>query len=323
MKSIYIFIIVAIFSLTIFAQNDNSELNFVRLSVFDDEGRNVSGLKPEHFILKEGKETKKISQLLFEENEPVAISILIDDSYFPVAAAKTALQFIQKANSANDYCIISFNQNTELLADWKSDDDKIVSSLNKIAGSKVKTKDFVPFDAVAFGLEKLEQSALKKKVLLIFGTSYDTKSKISFKNLKDAVKNSDSIIYAVKFYISHGYSVPARDEKFEKITEMSSGGLFDFYIDSGMQESFSRPEFGNAPPRYEVSPKPALMRQNLEKAISDFCDMLVLNVEKTYLIAYEQKAPSDGGKLEIKISIQDDKGKKIKSNTRVKKLLRN
>ncbi len=320
MKSLYVFTIIVACSLIIFAQNDNSNLNFVRVSVFDEYGRYFTGLKPENIVLKEGKETKQVLQLQSEETEPVAVAILIDDDYYPVSSAKTALQFIQKANSANDYSIISYNKTAELLADWKSGDDKIVASLNKIAASKIKTRESVTFDAIALGLEKLKQSALKKNVLLIFGSFYDTKSKTTFDNLKSLVESSDSIIYGVKFYESDGGYIPSRDKNFEKITEISGGRYFDFYLDSGKQVTYRQPDIGIGSPIRDVTPKPSAMLQNLEKEISAFCEMLIGNVEITYLLSYEQKSANSHEKLEIKVNLLNDKGKKIDLKTRFKKL---
>lgn len=323
MKILYLLAVIAAFSTNVFAQKDDSKSKFVRLLVFDDYGRYISGLKPENITLRENKETKEISRLLFEENEPVAVLVLIDGGYFPAIAAKTALQFIQKANSANDYCIIRYNQNTELLADWKSNDDEIVASLKNIADSKSKAKDFVPFDAISLGLEKLQQSPLRKKVLMILGSSYDTKSKVSFENLKDSIKNSDTIIYAVKVTMQSDYSsILIRDEKFEKLAELSGGKLFDLYLDSGRMALAPRSEIGNGfPARTEVIQKPSSMIRNPEKNISELCDVLVTNIEKTYLVAYPRNSLTDKAKIEIKINLQDDKGKKIKTETRVKKLL--
>jgi hypothetical protein len=321
MKIALVLVLISFFSFNIFAQDAISKSNYLRLSIFDAAGRPVTGLKSENFILSDGKTPLKVAQLTAEDDEPTAISIVIDEGNFPGVAAMLALRFIQKANSSNDYCIIGTDQNAQLLADWKSADDRLIASLNKIAGTKAKSKNSAVFDAVAFGLEKLRQSTLKKKVLLFFGSSGDLKSKTSFAKLKDSAENSDAIIYAVNFYMMPDYSsVSVSDEKLEKLTDVGGGRTFDFYLDSGTQMSLNSAGIGSDPLRREIVQKPSAMVRNPERDASDFSEMLAAYVQKTYLLAYESNAANGDGKIEVKVNFQDDQGKKVKLKTRLKKL---
>ena len=314
MKPLFL-VIFLVFSLESFAQI-SSETNYLRFSAFNNDGEVISELKPDMVTLKTNGEIRKVKELVSEKDEPAAVAILLRAGSFAPIRATMALKYIQKANSKNDYCIIDISTEAKVIADWKSTDDKLVSSLNKVAASKTKPEDGIVFDATALALKKLQESPLKKKVLLIMDIFYSDISRRELLQLIDLVKESDAIIYGVKIILD-SYSNYDRDENIEKISDSSGGRVYFLYIESGMEYAFPSNPIGRI---IESERRPKIVKRSIENESQKFAEMLVIRIETTYLLAYESQPNDKSEKIKVIAETTDKKGKKIKVEVAVKKI---
>lgn len=305
-----------IFTTFCFSQN-SAKMKYVRISVFDEYGRIPANLKPENFVIEENKTPQKITYF-DEEKKPAAVVILIDKKYFPSLSAISALRFIQKSNKNNDYAIVGFDDEIEELADWKSNDETLVLSLNKIANSKSKNSSSIFFDAVNYSLEKLAKSNAEKKILLVFADDYDRKSKTSISKLTNLIKSSSATIYGIDFidYSRVPTFVSSYHETFDKLTTKGGGKVYDFPYSSDAP-NFRVDEYRSSDGRTirrEVKdlPKYAKPQKSIEEIYDKYLDEIIETIERTYLLGY---IPSDSGgkqhEAKIKIKVNDEKGKKL------------
>jgi hypothetical protein len=313
-KRLFSILLLMTLALDAFPQSNADQSRQIRLLALDAYGRVISGLKPENLLIKSGREKPGVSKMMFEENEPVAVAILINDRTFPDAAAYVALRFAQNANSSNEYCVIASNETAEVLANWQRAGSSLTSTLKQIAEAGKKKDRSVLFDAVALGLKKLAESSLKKKAVLIFGNGYDLDSKTKIGTLKELLRASDAVVNAVSITFDPGWRILPRDEVLEKITEPTGGRVLQVYLDSGIETVFPRPGAGNNPPLSETRQKPASLIRNPDEYLSDISEQLAHYIEKTYLVEFLSAANPD--KLDVQISLRDTSGNRLRTTAR-------
>lgn len=218
-------------STLVFSQTDgDSQTIYLRVNVTNKFGRNVTGLKKEHFKVTEGKTEQEISYFNDRE-EPASVAVLMDISGSVTAneiqaAAKTALRFVQTANSKNDYLLVAFGSEIYPLADWGSTDKQIVEALNQAANFKRNPQNTKFHDACWFALEKLEKSRFQKKVLLIVSDGEDTDSDRTSAKVKEKLKASDISVYSISFMNSDTVKSFQGQAFLEELTEITGGKSF-------------------------------------------------------------------------------------------------
>lgn len=102
-------------------------------------------------------------------------------------------QLVRSGHPANEYFLIGFNQETELLSDWTGDGESLLS---KIKGAKPKGLTAF-YDACYAAVEKLKREARQRPVLLIVSGCFDSKSRRTFDELRRSLKESVVQVYVI------------------------------------------------------------------------------------------------------------------------------
>ena len=187
---------------TVFGQASSSAAKTVSLTVIvtDDDGRTVSGLAREQFSVFE--KTTQLDIAEFDSfDKPASVAFLFDLSEsvpvpFKNAAGQAAYQFIQKSNQANDYLIVGFDKETMLLGDWGMDQQGVKKALDEVVHYTPK-RNTALYDACSMTLKRLESSKYSTHVLLLFSDGQDNMSKLSFKRLREELKESSATLYTI------------------------------------------------------------------------------------------------------------------------------
>ncbi|MBK8812498.1 MAG: hypothetical protein IPN69_17450 [Acidobacteria bacterium] len=290
----------------------------VRLLAFDNFGRVLSGLKPENFRVKAGKDRPSITRLEFEENEPIAVAFVVNNRIFGEAEAYLAVNYIRKANPANDYCVISSNEKAEVVSAWKSDRSAIESQLQRIAGTEDKKSRSVVFDAASLAIEKLAESPLRKKVMMIFGTGYDISSKTKLSAVKEMLRNSDVTVFGIDITSRPEWTTPVRDENIDAMTELTGGVQRTIVLDSGLMFDMQKTTPGGTLPELPARQKPASLIGDPKQLLDESAQRLVLETKMTYRI--ELSSVSSPKKVDFEIELRDLKGKKLPIKARFRLL---
>jgi Ca-activated chloride channel homolog len=197
-------LLATIFLFPVYAQQTKTKTLFV--SVLDSKSKPVRNLSQSVFTVLENKEAQTITSIS-SEDKAISVGILFDVSLSFAdrtsaginLARHGLLEFVKASNPLNEYFIMGFDDQTKLVTDWTSDENKIVDGLNRLPSfAKTCSKNCSKiYDAFSPAIEKLNKSRHSKRVLLIITDGYDQDSKYSQKDLMKFVKAKDVLIYPI------------------------------------------------------------------------------------------------------------------------------
>ena len=108
-------------------------------------------------------------------------------------AREAAATFLKTGNPEDEYFLVTFANRPEVVADFTTDVTKLQSKL-LVTPAKGMT---AMYDSVYVGLEKLKEGSNPKKALLLITDGEDNRSRYTFQNVKDFVKEQDVQIYGI------------------------------------------------------------------------------------------------------------------------------
>ncbi|MBX7175113.1 MAG: VWA domain-containing protein [Pyrinomonadaceae bacterium] len=175
----------------------NTNLITFNVSVTNPNGLAVSGLSKENFTVLENKIPQEIN-FFSNEDAPASISIVLDTSGSmsgkKIDLAKQALaDFIQTSKEQDEFFLIDVGSKASLLLDRTRDSEAILQKFNFVE-PKGNT---ALFDAIELGIERVTKGTHYKKIVLIISDGEDNNSRLSFRKLKNLLKESNATIYAV------------------------------------------------------------------------------------------------------------------------------
>ncbi len=209
---------------------------FVKVSVTDPLNRCVTGLDRDFFKLYEDKVQQKIS-IFKEEPAPVSVGIIFDVSGSMktngnIASARAALsRFLQGANPQDEFFLIEFNQEVNLVSGFTHDGASLMSKAAlRLPGGRTAI-----YDAVYRALQKVREGTNDRKALILITDGEDNSSRYSPSEVRELARESDAEVYAIGERGELGYG---RSE-IEGIVQMSGGRAFfpdnfndlDYYVD--------------------------------------------------------------------------------------------
>jgi Ca-activated chloride channel family protein len=172
------------------------DLVVLHVSVTDEHGQFVPGLKEENFRVFEDNSEQKIS-VLHQEDAPVSMGLLIDnsgsmgDKREKVNAA--ALTFVKTSNPDDEVFVAHFNDKYYFDRDFTND----VNELKKALEQADPSSSTALYDATAASLDRLKSGYLDKKVLLVVSDGEDNSSHRSLESALQEAQRSSALIYAV------------------------------------------------------------------------------------------------------------------------------
>ena len=172
------------------------DLVVLHVSVTDEHGQFVPGLKEENFHVFEDDSEQKIA-VLRQEDTPVSVGLLIDnsgsmfDKREKVNAA--ALTFVKTSNPEDEVFVAHFNDRYYFDRDFTHDAGELKKALEQADPSSSTAL----YDATTTSLERLKSGYLDKKVLLIVSDGEDNSSHYSLDAALHEAQKSSALIYAV------------------------------------------------------------------------------------------------------------------------------
>jgi Ca-activated chloride channel family protein len=200
--------------------NLNVDVNLVlaTATVTDRDGRYVTGLEKENFKIFEDKLPQEILQFS-SEDIPVSVGIVFDVSGSMKDKLKTAVQaaitFLKSGNPDDEYFLVEFSDKPTG-SDFTSDIAKLQS---RFMFSKAKGRTAL-YDAVYMGLSKLEQGNNPKRALLLITDGEDNRSRYTFSNVKEFIKEKDIQMYSIG--ISNGPGDASAEQGRALLRDLSS-----------------------------------------------------------------------------------------------------
>lgn len=172
------------------------DLVLVPVSVIDQKGRPVIGLRQGNFRVFDDRKEKRIESFSMVD-EPTAVGIVFDTSRsmsrvlgYSRMAAKA---FLESSNPADDFLLVEFNSQPTLSVPLTNDVAMIQA---KLAATEAKGHT-AALDAIYFGVSKIEKSGKRRKALLVISDGNDNHSRYREREVERLLRESDVLIYAV------------------------------------------------------------------------------------------------------------------------------
>jgi len=205
----------------------NADLVLVPVTITDPMNRLVTGLEKQNFQLFEGSTGQEI-KTFSSEDAPVSLGVIFDSSgsmSSKMDRAKDAvIEFFKTANPQDEFFMITFSDEPEVVSDF-------TSSVDDIQGKLVFTvprRRTALLDAIYMGVTKMRQAKYGKKALLIISDGGDNHSRYTEGEIKALVKEADVMVYAIGIYDRY---FPTEEERLGpallgEIAELSGGRAF-------------------------------------------------------------------------------------------------
>jgi Ca-activated chloride channel homolog len=203
------------------------DLVLVPVTITDPMNRLVTGLEKENFQLFEGSAPQEIKSFS-SEDAPVSLGVIFDSSgsmSSKMDRAKDAVvEFFKTANPQDEFFMITFSDEPEVVNDF-------TSSVDDIQGKLVFTvprRRTALLDAIYMGVSKMREAKYPKKALLIISDGGDNHSRYTENEIKALVKEADVMVYAIGIYDRYFQSQEERlgPELLGEITELTGGRAF-------------------------------------------------------------------------------------------------
>jgi len=165
-------------------------------SVVDKNNHFVSGLEQDKFrVIEDGVEQKIES--FAREDVPVSMGIVLDLSGSMRGkieqVKRAALAFLKAGNPGDEFFLIGFNDDVELLQDYTDDIDEVSDTLeNTVVAGKTHL-----YDAIYLGVEKAQTGVKSRKALIAITDGNDDTSYYSLKELITKIQESNVQVFCV------------------------------------------------------------------------------------------------------------------------------
>ena len=181
----------------------DTRLVLVPVSVCDPQNRPVTGLEKEHFKVFDDKVEQTVTHFAMED-EPVAVGLVFDISgsmgdklrLSRLAASK----FFDTANPEDEFFLVEFNDQPRVVVPLTRDFEEIQNQLT-FAQSKGRT---ALLDAIFLAMHEMKKSQKTRKALLIISDGGDNSSRYTESEVRNRVRESDLLIYAMGVYEGAG-----------------------------------------------------------------------------------------------------------------------
>lgn len=181
-----------------FSFRSNTDLINVTVTVTDDNGRFVSGLRREDFVMYEDGKPQDVQQF-DADRVPVSLGIALDTSGSMAGAkmksAEAALnRFLFDLLGKNDQVFLyRFDSRPELIQGWTTDRNAVSRALGKIdprGGTAL-------YDTMAEAIPLAQKGTERKKALVIISDGDDTTSRVALRDAEQLIRESEVLVYAV------------------------------------------------------------------------------------------------------------------------------
>jgi VWFA-related protein len=170
----------------------------VTTTVTDEDGRFVSGLRREDFTVYEDGKLQDVSHFS-NDRVPVSLGIVLDTSGSmspeKMSAARSAIDRLiyDLLDKDDELFLVQFATRASLRQDWTTDRGLISRAVRNASA----TGGTAIYDAVATAIPTAQAGTHVKKALLVISDGNDTNSTTSVGTLRQQIRESDVLVYAL------------------------------------------------------------------------------------------------------------------------------
>jgi Ca-activated chloride channel family protein len=174
------------------------ELVNVAATVTDSSGRFVPGLRQEDFSVYEDDQAQPITHFS-ADRVPVSLGLVLDTSGSmagdKIDAARGALNRLVNdlLDRDDEVFLYEFNNDPMLVQGWTKDRTRLSGAISRI----VPNGGTAMYDAVADAIPLASKGMNQKKAIVVISDGNDTSSQMNIRNLKQLIRESEVLVYAV------------------------------------------------------------------------------------------------------------------------------
>lgn len=269
------------------------DLVTVAVTVTDGDGRFISGLTKDDFIVSDDRKPQDIVSFS-SERVPVSLAIVLDVSASMtearMATARRAIEHFSGSLLGKDdeLFLMEFAARGRVLQPWTFDRAEFSRALEHANQKRIEVGDFgsAVFDAVATSIEFAAKGTHVKKAVLLVSDGKDTVSRRSVKQVQEAIRQSEVLVY--------GLAVDGGREK----------GFFGYGMDGGVDAGALRKLTDDTGGRTEVV-------KGYDK-LSEATARLADEFNRQYVMSYNASSVRDGRWHAIKVDVRK-RGAKVRA----------
>lgn len=167
------------------------------VTVTDQQGRYVLGLKPEDFSVYEDDAPQKITYFNTGQDEPVSLGLIVDMSgsmLNKTTAARRALRrLVNTIRPRDEVFLVAFNQRPILLQDF-TDSRALLLQATSLLQPQGGT---ALYDALLDGLRRVQKGHCQKKAVVVITDGLDVASVASRDQTLEAIQRSGVLVYTI------------------------------------------------------------------------------------------------------------------------------
>jgi VWFA-related protein len=174
------------------------ELINVTTTVTDGNGRFVSGLRREDFVLYEDGKPQVISQF-DSERVPVSLGVALDTSGSmtgdKILAARAAVNrfLLDLLGPQDEVFLYRFDSRPDLVQPWTTDRQ----ALSRAIASVKAGGGTAMYDTVAESIPLAQAGSRQKKALVVISDGNDTNSRTQLPELRHLIRETEVLVYAI------------------------------------------------------------------------------------------------------------------------------
>src|SRR5262249_3600874 len=215
----------------------------VAVSVSDRQGRLVPGLTKDEFAVFDDGVKQEVAHFS-DLDAPISVGIVYDVSGSVAGSigrsAQALERFIETSHQENAFFLVTFNGRAVVSQDFTRGDP---ASIVKPLASMRPNGQTALYDAMYLALERVKQGPHARRAILVISDGRDNYSSRTFAELRDAIRESGVIIYAVGIAANSNDKRPdAGPLVLDQIAETSGGRAFFAapYDQAGLMQDCAR-----------------------------------------------------------------------------------
>jgi Ca-activated chloride channel homolog len=203
------------------------DLVLVPVTITDPMNRLVTGLEKDNFLLTDNGQLQQIRHFS-SEDAPISLGVIFDVSGSMAdkidKSRQAVVEFFRTANPQDEFFLITFSEQPELLVDFTSSVEDIQSKL-VYAIPKGRT---ALLDAIYLGMSRMRQAKYERKALLIISDGGDNHSRYTESEIKSMVREADVQIYGIGLFDGLGRTPEEREGPalLNDVTDATGGRTF-------------------------------------------------------------------------------------------------
>jgi VWFA-related protein len=183
-----------------FQINVDVDLVNVNFSALDKNGRMVTGLTADDFIVEEDGRKQKVALFSRERELPLTLALLMDisPSVEPVFndEKRTAAAFLESVLGKRDLALVmSFDKHVTLVQDYSEDIPTLKDAIDGLLISKPGGTSL--YDAVYLAAEEKMAKEAGRKAIVVMSDGDDSTSRYDLGKAMIAVQKSNAVVYTI------------------------------------------------------------------------------------------------------------------------------